>query len=263
MLSVQTNYASLVGQNALTQANNEMTTAMERLSTGYRINGASDDAAGLQIASRLEADSTALQQGTRNVNDAIAMLETADGALSEVESIAMRMTELSTQYGSATVSADDQDAITAEFDGLKDELISITTETEFAGEDLFGKFDAAVTVDAGVGKTVTVDATAEIAALDTAIAALDVTDIATVDTTIDALGDTRSVLGSGINRLQHTANNNANIDENTQQALSNIKDADYATESSNMTKNEMLVQAGTNVLAKSNQNTSLVMSLLG
>ncbi|WP_298439565.1 flagellin [uncultured Ferrimonas sp.] len=265
MLSVHTNYASLVGQNSLNRANGDMTTAMERLSTGFRINGASDDAAGLQIASRLEADSVALNQGMRNVNDGVAMLETADGALSEVESMGMRMTELATQYGNGTLSADDQKAVKTEFDALKTEITDIMTKTEFAGEKLLegGKLDAAIKIDAGVGRTVSVDATTNMTALKTAYGALDVADVTKVDDMLKTLGQTRADLGAGVNRLQHTANNNANIDEGTQQALGTIKDADFAVESSNMTKNQMLVQAGTNVLSRANQNTSLVMSLLG
>ncbi|WP_298439563.1 flagellin [uncultured Ferrimonas sp.] len=265
MLTVHTNYASLVGQNSLSRANSSMTTAMERLSTGFRINGASDDAAGLQIASRLQADSVALNQGIRNVNDGVAMLETADGALSEVESIGMRMTELATQHNNATLSADDQAAVKTEFDALATEITDIMTKTEFAGQKLLegGKLGAAVVIDAGVGRTVSIDASANLTQLATDYAALDVADVGTVDTMLKSLGDTRADIGAGVNRLQHTGNNNANIDEGTQQALSGIKDADFAIESSNMTKNQMLVQAGTNVLSRANQNTSLVMSLLG
>ncbi|WP_298439568.1 flagellin [uncultured Ferrimonas sp.] len=272
MLSVHTNYASLVGQNSLNRANGDMTTAMERLSTGFRINGASDDAAGLQIASRLEADSVALNQGMRNVNDGVAMLETADGALSEVESIGMRMTELATQYGNGTLSADDKTAVETEFNALKAEVGDIMTKTEFAGEKLLegGKVGSgAITIDAGVGRDVSVNAKVNMDKLIASYGALDITTVAPggpeklVDGMLADLGNTRADLGAGVNRLQHTASNNANIDEGTQQALGTIKDADFAVESSNMTKNQMLVQAGTNVLSRANQNTSLVMSLLG
>ena len=265
MLSVQTNYASLVGQHSLTTANSKMTTAMERLSTGFRINGASDDAAGLQIAARLQADSVALNQGMRNVNDGIAMLETGDGALSEVESIAMRLSELATQYGNGTLGKDDKAAVAKEFTDLKSEVTAILGNTEFAGSKLLkgGTLAKSVTINAGVNREVTVKTSSVGGLSTTGLAITGGSAVGAVDTFITNLGTARAELGAGVNRLQHTLSNNGNIDEGTQQALGNIKDTDFAVESSNMTKNQMLVQAGTNVLSRANQNTGLVMSLLG
>ncbi|SDI75591.1 flagellin [Ferrimonas sediminum] len=269
MLSVQTNFPSLVAQNSVNQSNNGLNSAMERLSTGLRINSASDDAAGLQIANRLNANVTGMNTAQRNIGDATSMLQTADGALDEVNNIAMRMKELATQGANGVNSADDLTALNAEFTELKAEVGRILGNTEYAGNDLFATLDTGVDFQIGASSTETLTVT--VAAMDTAALGLDAVDLTTganaaidvVDAVIDAVGTSRSTLGANINRLEHTSNNLANVSQNTTAAAGRIMDADFAAESAAMTKNQLLVQSGTNILSRANQNTNLVMGLLG
>lgn len=260
MLSVHTNYASLVAQNSVNKNNGLLSTAMERLSTGLRINGADDDAAGLQIANRLNANVVGMSTASRNISDGVSMLQTADGALSELSSIANRMKELATQHANGVNSADDKKALAAEFDALTAEATRIKTNTEYAGEALFTKLGAGVAMQIGASKAETMTVT--LATLpDETKAKID--DLDTINTFINEIGTNRSTLGASINRLGHTASNLANVTENTKAAAGRIMDADFANESAAMTKNQLLVQAGTNVLSRANQNTGLVMGLLG
>lgn len=266
MLSVHTNYSSLVAQNSVNKNNNLLSTAMERLSTGLRINGADDDAAGLQIANRLNANVVGMTTASRNVNDATSMLQTADGALDELTNIANRQKELATQAANGVNSSADLTALDDEFQALTTEAARIMNNTEYAGNNLFDKLNGGVQFQIGAASaeklTVTVaDPTAVTGDLTSQANAT--TAIDTIDAYIDEVGAARSTLGANINRLEHTASNLANVTENTTAAAGRIMDADFATESAAMTKNQLLVQAGTNVLSKANQNTGLVMGLLG
>ncbi|MCE9787514.1 flagellin [Shewanella chilikensis] len=260
MLSVHTNYASLVAQNSVNKNNSLLSTAMERLSTGMRINGADDDAAGLQIANRLNANVVGMSTASRNISDGVSMLQTADGALSELSSIANRMKELATQHANGVNSADDKTALAAEFTALTTEAARIKTSTEYAGEKLFTKLSGGVAMQIGASKAETL--TVKLDALPDETA-LDIADLDTINAYIKEIGTNRSTLGANINRLGHTASNLANVTENTKAAAGRIMDADFANESAAMTKNQLLVQAGTNVLSRANQNTGLVMGLLG
>ncbi|KVW99815.1 flagellin [Shewanella frigidimarina] len=317
MLSVHTNYASLVSQGAVSKSNSLLTNAMERLSTGLRINSAADDAAGLQIANRMNANLKGMQAASRNISDATSMLQTADGALEELTTIANRQKELATQAANGVNSDADREALNAEFQALTAESARIMGQTTYAGNDLMKTLGgtagaAAVTAVAGVTGSPAIPAdptatppTAAVPAVTavTAVAAkLAVTavpgsvqfqigangaeilktgfqaptaiigDISTaagataamaeVDTYINEVGTARSTLGASINRLGHTASNLSSVMENTQAAAGRIMDADFAVESANMTRNQMLVQAGTTVLSSANQNTGLVMGLL-
>ncbi|GIU51153.1 flagellin [Shewanella sp. KT0246] len=268
MLSVHTNTASMIAQSSVTKSNDLMTNAMERLSTGLRINSSADDAAGLQIATRLSANVTGMEQASRNVNDATSMLQTADGALEELSTIAMRQKELATQAANGVNSAEDLDALSAEFLALSEEVDRIIGDTEYSGNNLFVALeDIDFQIGAGSNEVLTVELTASaLAGLDD-----DLTDaandganaaIGNVDDFIDAIAVERSELGANINRLGHTASNLTNVTENTKAAAGRIMDADFAVESANMTKNQLLVQAGTTVLSNANQNTGLVMNLL-
>ncbi|WP_028113500.1 flagellin [Ferrimonas kyonanensis] len=279
MLSVQTNFPSLVAQNSVGQSNNGLNTAMERLSTGFRINSAADDAAGLQIANRLNANVTGMNTAQRNIGDATSMLQTADGALDEINNIAMRMKELATQSANGVNSADDRNALDAEFTELKAEVERIVDNTEFAGNKLFDQSANSLTdktngvkfqIGAGTTETLTVKLDVSTDKIDETIftknlksAADSTTTLGEVDKLIDNVGKARSSLGANINRLEHTSNNLANVSQNTQAASGRIMDADFAAESAAMTKNQLLVQSGTNILSRANQNTNLVMGLLG
>ncbi|MCZ4293902.1 lateral flagellin LafA [Vibrio sinaloensis] len=272
-LSMHTNYASLVTQNTLSSTNDLLTTAMERLSTGLRINSAADDAAGLTIANKLEAQTRGMSVAMRNSQDAISMLQTADGALEELTNIAYRMKDLATQGANGTNGTTELAALNAEYQELEQEAIRIMGETTYgAGQKLLtgGKLAAAVDFQIGASgaEKLTVDVSAGLAAIDfTTTATLDTNansnaEIAKVDALFDQINTVRSALGANINRLDHTINNLANISENTAAAKGRITDADFAVESSNMTKNQMLMQAGTTVLSQTNQLPGMAMSLL-
>jgi Flagellin and related hook-associated proteins len=277
-LSIHTNYASLVTQNQLNSTNKSLSTAMQRLGTGLRINSAADDAAGLQIATRLQAQSNGQKVGMSNSQDAISMLQTAEGAMEEMTNIVQRMKDLATQAANGTNSTTDISAMDSEYKSLQDELKNITDNTTFAGKSLLdntsGKFQSTVTFQIGGKSTETMDVDVA-TALGTVTASTSVAGVAgtlssgtanglidTLDTLLNNIGTVRSAFGANINRLDHTINNLSNMKENTDTAKGRIMDADYAAESSSMTKNQMLLQSGISVLSNSNQMTSLVTSLL-
>ncbi|QSA19458.1 lateral flagellin LafA [Vibrio furnissii] len=272
-LSMHTNYASLVTQNTLNSTNNLMTTAMERLSTGLRINSAADDAAGLTIANKLEAQTRGMSVAMRNSQDAISMLQTADGALEELTNIAYRMKDLATQGANGTNGTTELAALDSEYQELEAEATRILTQTTYgAGQQLLqgGKLAAAVDfqIGASAAETLTVDISTNLAVVDfTTTGALTTNaasnaEITVIDGLFDTINTVRSTLGANINRLDHTINNLANVSENTAAAKGRITDADFAVESSNMTKNQMLMQAGTTVLSQTNQIPSMAISLL-
>ncbi|MCB2380927.1 Lateral flagellin [Shewanella sp. SR1] len=266
MLGVHTNYASIVAQGAVNKSNNLLTNAMERLSTGLRINGASDDAAGLQIANRMSANVKGMETASRNISDATSMLQTADGALEELTTIGNRQKELATQAANGVNSTNDLKALNDEFKELNSEIARILEKTSYAGNELFTSLEGGVQFQIGAGSDETLTVTtkkidaAALKAGDLTTGATDAIDL--VDTFIASVGTERSTLGANINRLGHTAANLASVTENTKTAAGRIMDADFAVESANMTRNQLLVQAGTTVLSSANQNTGLVMGLL-
>ena len=288
-LTIHTNYSSLVTQTNLNKTNNALATNQQRLGTGLRINSAADDAAGLQIATRLNAQSKGMAVALRNVNDASSLLQTSDGAFGEMTDIMQRMKDLATQSANGTNSDDDRKAMQAEYDQLGKELGNIMENTAFAGEKLFskdgtgGKFGSAVNFQIGAttAETLELDISAKITVLGTDLAALSSnyttsgtgTEISTsgganaqIDKLADALakvGEVRGEFGANINRLNHTSNNLANMKDNTEMARGRIMDADFASESAMMSKNSMLMQSGISMLKQTGQMPSMVMSLLG
>ncbi|BCR30748.1 lateral flagellin [Aeromonas caviae] len=275
-LSIHTNFASLTTQSQLNNTNKMLGTAMQRLGTGLRINSAADDAAGLQMATRLQSQSSGQKVGMRNAQDAVSMMQTAEGAMDEMTNIVQRMKDLATQGANGTNNADDLSAMNKEFGELQKELKNITDNTTFGGTNLLTtKFAAAVDFQVG-GKSaekVSVDVkddlklvtdVTKVATPATALAdqADAVTAMGEMDTLLDNIGKVRSAFGANINRLEHTVNNLSNMKENTDLANGRIMDADFAQESTNMTKNQMLMQAGMSVLSNSNQMTGMVTSLL-
>ena len=390
MLSLHTNAAALSAQSSISKTQQSLSTSMTRLSTGYRINSAMDDAAGLQIATRLKAQTSGMAMAMRNTQNATSMIQTADGALGETVNILVRMKDLATQAADGSSTADDRDAMQAEFDTLTNELSNVLGNTSFAGAKLMSKqatatdvanATVAVTNDTtavGAGTTGTtgakaaaaatlVSAQADYTATPTTATALALTNASTasvdadkahdvavaklaastafkalatasnagpagtgdgkfaanldfqigastsesmsfdlstqlgsmhtaikgatseyntfgaaastpgteltavggasaaidkLQAAIDAVGTSRSALGAAGNRLDHVATNLANVSTNTQGATGRIMDTDFATESSNMTASQMLLQAGTAMLKQSNSMSSMVMSLL-
>lgn len=275
MLSLHTNAASLFTKSNLNTSQNSLTTSMTRLGTGYRINSSQDDAAGLQIATRLEAQSRGMTVAMKNAQNGISLLQTADGALSEVSNIMLRMKDLATEASTATATAADKTAMKAEFDALGAEITNIMTNTKFGGEALLtgGKLAAAMKFQVGAtaAEAYTFNASADLTAIGTANTALIAGDlsiadpsavIALADTAVAAVGTLRSSIGAGANRLNHVHNNLANVNNNTQIAKSRIMDTDYANETANMTSRQMLMQAGTSMLKQSGSIGQLAMSLM-
>nr|AAK57645.1 LafA2 [Aeromonas caviae] len=283
-LSIHTNFASLTTQNQLNNTNKMLGTAMQRLGTGLRINSAADDAAGLQMATRLQAQSNGQKVGMRNAQDAISMMQTAEGALDEMTNIVQRMKDLATQGANGTTSAENYPALSADFGELSTELGNIVNNTSFGGQTLLkgGSFEVPTGVTFQIGgsstETLKVDvptamkdltgttATSGTADADIVAGIGDQTKasdaITATSNLLDQIGAVRSSFGANINRLEHTVNNLSNMKENTDMANGRIMDADFAQESTNMTKNQMLMQAGMSVLSNSNQMTGMVTSLL-
>ena len=276
MLSLHTNNAALSAQNAISKTQSNLSTSMTRLSTGFRINSAMDDAAGLQIASRLKAQSSGMAVAMRNTQNGTAMLQTAEGALDEVSNILIRMKDLATQAADSGSTTSDKTAMNAEFGELSKELTNITTNTTFGGAKLLtgGTLAAAMSfqIGADAAEVMAVDVTAALTAVGTSVtntgtatlatAAGGTAAITTLTTAIDNVGTLRSSLGAAANRLEHVYNNLANISTNTKTATGLIMDVDFASESANMTSSQMLLQAGTAMLKQSNSMSSMVMSLL-
>ena len=294
MLSLHTNAASLSAQNSISQTQKSLSTSMTRLSTGYRINSAMDDAAGLQIATRLKAQSSGMAVAMRNTQNSISMLQTAEGALNEVGNILVRMKDLATQAADGSSSTEDQTAMQGEFDQLTSELSNIMANTKFGGSALLqnattSKLGATAGVTFQIGadsaeKMVGNFATELTAAHTNIIAAatqysgsagtaaatagteINATNangtIGKLSTAINSVSALRSKLGAVANRLDHVYNNLSNVSTNTANATGRIMDVDFATESSNMTSKQMLMQASTAMLKQTNSMSSMVMSLL-
>ena len=288
-LTIHTNYSSLVTQTNLNKTNNALATNQQRLGTGLRINSAADDAAGLQIATRLSAQSKGMAVALRNVNDASSLLQTSDGAFGEMTDIMQRMKDLATQSANGTNSDDDRKAMQAEYDQLGKELGNIMDNTAFAGEKLFsktgtgGKFGSAVNFQIGATtETLELNVSGKTETLGTELGNLssnyatsgaagsEITTSGGANDKIDELasalakvGELRGEFGANINRLNHTSNNLANMKDNTEMARGRIMDADFASESAMMSKNSMLMQSGISMLKQTGQMPSMVMSLLG
>ncbi len=310
MLSIHTNYTSLVTQNNLNQTSAAMDKSMQRISTGFRVNSASDDAAGLQIATRLQSQVNGLSVASRNSQDAISMLQTAEGAFDEMTNIAHRMKDLATQAANGTNSTSEYEAMQAEWDQLQQELESVLDNTQYgSGTHLLsenGLFASEITfqIGASTNETLTVNVAQGLSDVHAAVdnlADIDLSESAGVGTfgdvegnaksgaqqgmdAVDALlngtsgtddsepgelatgtqglSQLRSEFGATINRLDHTVVNLGNMRENTEMAKGRIMDTDYAVESSNMMKNQMLTQMSMSMLSQANGMSGMVMSLI-
>jgi flagellin len=257
---------------------------MTRLSTGFRINSAMDDAAGLQIASRLKAQTSGMAVAMRNTQNSTSMLQTAEGALDEVSNMLVRMKDLATQAADASSTAADKTAMQSEFDALGRELANVMNNTTFAGTKLLagagtiGAGAMTFQIGASASETMTVNLSTDMGSLVTDLgsatsnyttpaAGTELTSAANasigkLDVALASVGKVRSGLGAAANRLDHVYNNLANISTNSKAATGLIMDVDFASESANMTSNQMLLQAGTAMLKQSNSMSSMVMSLL-
>jgi flagellin len=285
MLSLHTNNAALSAQNSISRTQDSLSTSMTRLSTGFRINSAMDDAAGLQIASRLKAQTSGMAVAMRNTQNATSMLQTAEGALDEVGNMLVRMKDLATQAADASSTSADQTAMQSEFDALGKELSNVLKNTTFGGNKLLvgGTIASSMTFQIGASssETMAVNLSTDMGQIGTDVSAAtsnyntpgtagtELTSstnangtITKLDTALASVNKVRSGLGAAANRLEHVYNNLSNISTNTKAATGLIMDVDFATESSNMTSNQMLMQAGTAMLKQTNSMSSMVMSLL-
>lgn len=276
-LSIHTNYAALVTQNSLNRFNAALSTTQQRLGTGLRINSAADDAAGLQIATRLNANIRGMTVAIRNTSDGISLLQTAEGAFKEMTDIVLRMKDLATQAASDTNGDADRTALQAEVDQLTEELNNILDNTKYAGEALFngGKFENQVSLQIGASsaETLDIDVSGTLSNLISTIGSFSSADLSDADgaraamddfeSALDDIGALRAEFGAYINRLTHTSNNLRNMTDNTEMAKGRIMDADFALESANLSKNSMLLQSGISMLRQASQMPSLIMGLLG
>ena len=287
MSVINTNTLSLVTQNNLTKSQSAMNSAVERLSSGMRINSAKDDAAGQAIANRFTSNIKGLSQASRNANDGISLAQTAEGALSEVNNNLQRVRELTVQASNGTNTVADQTSILAEITSRLAEITRTSEVTEFNGTKLLNAAAAtAGTVDIQVGansdstnrisirltnvssgnlfSTAGGNAALTFTAGGTAAAnsAAAAADLATIDKAIAAVDTQRSSLGASQNQLASASTTIGTTITNMSASRSRIEDADYAVEVSNLTRAQILQQAGTSVLAKANQSTEGVLSLL-
>ena len=279
-LTVATNTGALMAQAAASSVNKEMETSMNRLSTGLRINSASDDAAGVAIASRLTAEVKGTNMAIRNAMDAQALIDTAEGAHIEIGSILQRMRELAVQAANDTNSSDDRTSMNAEVTELKAEIDRIKDVTTWAGVKLLDGTQSATGMTFQIGAdnndadTVTVKIDdmgvssigSGTATYVTAIALDTMTNasaaISVLDEAIKTVNTQRSELGSYSNRLDHVVNNLTNVSSNLQAGLGRIQDADFAAETTNLAKTQILQQASTAMLAQANASKQNVLSLL-
>jgi flagellin len=280
---INTNMMSLNSQRALNMSQNSMQTSLERLSSGLRINRAKDDAAGLAISERLGAQIRGLEQANRNGLDGISLMQTAEGAMDEIGNMLQRMRELTVQSLNGTVSDRDKASLNDEYQELKTEIGRVLSTAEFNGVNLLGNEDS-VNIQIGfrAGSTYQIKVSlfnmwsrhlsqGGLASLLSAGAASGIGSgtgsaaaiLTRLDTAIDNVTQKRADFGAKQNRIEASLRNNANVIENQSAARSRIRDADFARETANLTRTQILQQAGTAMLAQANQLPQNVLQLLG
>ena len=276
-MRVNNNVMAFNANRNLGMSNDMLGKSLEKLSSGFRINRAGDDAAGLVISQKLRAEVSGLQQATRNAQDGISFVQTAEGALGEVHNMLNRMRDLSVQAANDTNDAAARDAIAAEIGALASEISRIGTDTTFSGADVFTgtalNFQVGSEGDAGNQTTVTVNAldaayidgggTIDLTALAVDTAANARTSIETIDAAIAEISESRGALGAVQNQFESTIRNLQVSTENLSASESRIRDTDMAAEMVNFTKNQILQQAGTAMLGQANQIPQSVLQLLG
>ena len=292
MAVVNTNVNASVAQNALVRNERSMNQAMERLSTGQRINSAGDDAAGLAIASRMTSQIRGLETAVRNANDAISMVSTADGALVEISNMLQRMRELALQASNGTTTSDDREYLNKEYENLIAEIERIANNTQWNGNAILqgdaaaaGNSEVKYQVGANGGQTIAVDfgdisqsggtpwstfhlsanaGTASFISASTTAAALTQASAALtqIDSALTAVNSQRATFGAAINQLSYAVDNLSNVKVNSEAARSRVLDTDYASETSNLARTQIIQQAGTAMLAQANQLPATVLALL-
>ncbi|MBF0611246.1 MAG: flagellin FliC [Magnetococcales bacterium] len=273
-LIINTNISSINAQRQLTKSNKALATTFNRLASGLRVNTSKDDAAGLSIGTRMSAQIRGLNQGQRNANDAISLAQVAEGAMEETTNALQRIRELAVQASNDTYSSADRATLQKEVTQLVSEIQRIANQTQFNGMKLLtGSFDnRTFQVGAFSGQVIQFSiGSASVAAIGVSGgAALDISTrgaqsiaIAAVDNALNSVSNIRATLGALQNRFESTIANLANVSENITAASSRIMDADIADETARLTRNAILQQAGTAILAQANQQPQLALQLLG
>lgn len=269
-MKINHNISALNTYRQLTVNNGATSKNLEKLSSGLRINRAGDDAAGLAISEKMRGQIRGLEQASRNAQDGISLIQTAEGALNETHSIVQRMRELAIQSSTGTLEDEDRDQIDLEYQALAGEIDRISSETEFNKKKVLDA-DATIAIQVGANASQTIDITltksdsatilgAAVGDLKTAAAAT--TEIGKLDTAIATVNTSRATLGAVQNRLEHTINNLGTASENLTASESRIRDTDMAREMMEFTKNNILSQAAQAMLAQSNQQPQGVLQLL-
>jgi flagellin len=274
-LSINTNIASMTAQRSFLQSNNALEQAFERLSTGKRVNSAMDDAAGLAIGKDLESRVRGLEQAVRNVNDGISMVQIVEGAFDEVTTIVQRMRDLAVQAANGSLSTTERNYLDSEQGKLATALDNVMNQAKFGNVDLADGSGVSVVIQSGAETTdlttlaltsgsddsaSNLSLTAANINITTAAGAL--TSITAIDSALNTIAGQRATLGAQQSQLESTVRNLANVAENTAAAAGRIMDTDYAAETANLTKAQILQQAATSVLAQANAQPQAVLSLL-
>ena len=278
-LRINQNIDAFNSYRNLSVTQGQMSKSLEKLSSGFRINRAADDAAGLAISEKMRGQIGGLAQAQRNAQDGISLVQTAEGALTEVHSMLQRVRDLKVQYANGTNSADDKDAIAAEVAQIAQEVGDIVTDTKFNGTAVFGATgftfqvgandtESITTTAANFNSTIAVSGLNELTSItttagaSTALTTGGLSTIDLIDTAIKTVSKVRADFGAVQNRLEHRLNNLATYQENLTASESRIRDVDMAAEMTKFTKLNILQQAGTSMLAQANQSGQGVLSLL-
>ena len=271
MPSINTNVAALFAQNSLKVNERAQSSAMKQLSTGSRVNSASDDAAGLAIGQTMTSQIKGLNQAVRNLNDGINMMQTAEGAMTEVSNMLQRMRELAVQSSNGTYSTTQRGYLQTEFAALSTQITKVGNETLWNGTQVLATAATNFVFQAGAMATQTVTATLTTAMTATGLA-VDVlsvgtstsaiSGIATLDTALGLVNAQRASFGATINQMTYGADNLTSISANTAASRSSIMDTDYATASTQLSKTQIIQQAATAMLAQANQQPQSVLALL-
>jgi flagellin len=262
-LRVNNNIAALNAYRNLSVTDGQMSKSLEKLSSGFRINRAADDAAGLAISERMRSQINGLSQANRNIQDGVSLVQTAEGNLDEVHSMLQRVRELAVQYKNGTLSSSDQAAIQTEVNQLASEIERIGTSAKFNGITLLATAGA-VTFQVGVGdsESISVSTISLGSSVGSFTSLSNSTAISAIDAAISAVSTARSGFGAVQNRLDHAGASTQVYMENLTAAESRVRDVDMAAEMVTLTKNQILQQAGTSILAQANQASQGVLSLI-
>ena len=277
MPSINTNVSALNAQAALAKNSRAMSNAMEQLSTGSRINSASDDAAGMAIGTSMTAQVRGLNQAVRNLNDGVNLLQTAEGALNETTNMLQRMRELAVQSASGTYSTTQRSYLATEFNALGSQIDKIASETTWNGYTVLtgttggttaGTFSfqagqtSGQTIDVAIAQMGLTGLSMTAAAVGVSTAASASAALATIDAALTTVNSQRATIGAAVNRMTYAADNITNISANVSASRSTIMDTDYATASTSLSKAQIIQQASTAMLAQANQQPQTVLALL-